>query len=410
MKHDHKNARERADEAWSKEPPPNSEADYGFVPHGNMRTHPRFTLIPWDDYVYDPAEAENDVVRGLLPAQGVAILYAKWKSFKSFVGLHLAVTVAQGVLWAGRETKKGAVVYVVAEGARGFHKRVDAYKQRDGLKGIAVYIVEARPNLGTKSGDAPKLIADIKVAFDSDKGPSLVIIDTLARTLHGEDENGQGMACFVNNAEEIADAFQCLVLAVHHEGAGDRGRMRGYTAADAASVATLHVTRDNPRSLSCTLEVTEAKDSVSHDRYAIELEVFRFGDEHDECAETTLIVKSVEPVAAAADDRAPVGKSKRRSRPPPLLNRFMTAFDNALRDHGKYIHLPDSGPGARVVEIERVRAAYYDMRPDLDNADSKGAAFRRAMGQAISRENLIAREIAGEKLLWRPDKSDPAEG
>ena len=41
----------------------------------------------------------------------------------------------------------------------------------------------------------------------SDIAPVLIIVDTLARTLAGQPENGEGMANFIDNAEDLSAAF-----------------------------------------------------------------------------------------------------------------------------------------------------------------------------------------------------------
>ena len=55
----------------------------------------------------------------MLPTEGVAVLYGKWKQFKSFVALDLGVAIARGEPWASRKTKKGIVVYIAGEGGHG---------------------------------------------------------------------------------------------------------------------------------------------------------------------------------------------------------------------------------------------------------------------------------------------------
>ena len=90
---------------------------------------PRFRFERWCDITYDPAQA-NWLLHKMLPTEGVAVLYGKWKQFKSFVALYLGVAVARGEPWAGRKTKKGIVVYIAGEGGHGLTKRIEVYKQQ----------------------------------------------------------------------------------------------------------------------------------------------------------------------------------------------------------------------------------------------------------------------------------------
>ena len=64
--------------------------------------------------------------------------------------------------------------------------------------------------------------------------------------LGGEGENDTGMQNFVNNAEAIAEAFGCLVVAIHHESAATDAdptadKPRGHTSLPGALVASWHV-------------------------------------------------------------------------------------------------------------------------------------------------------------------------
>jgi AAA domain len=69
---------------------------------------------------------ERHLVSELLDLGAVSVLYAPSNEGKSFVGAGLGYAVATGAPWGGRETTKGAVVYVAYEGARRFRRRLAA--------------------------------------------------------------------------------------------------------------------------------------------------------------------------------------------------------------------------------------------------------------------------------------------
>jgi hypothetical protein len=128
--------------------------------------------------------------------------------------------------------------------------------------------------------------------------------------------------------------------------------------------------------------------------------VIRLGDEHDEERPSTLIVEKVE-IAAPADHSSSRGK-KARAGETPMLRTFMTSVGIAFDGHGEMFQLPDGGPKVRAVNVEAVRPVYYAKRPDLDNSDSRGAAFRRHLEAAIDRQLLCWGLIDGQGMLWRP--------
>src|SRR5262245_4530702 len=89
-----------------------------------------FKAVHLPDICYEPG-AQNWLVDQLLPAEGLSVLFGRWKSFKSFVLLDLAMAIARGEPWAGRKVRQGATVYVAAEGAAGMRKRIAAYQARN---------------------------------------------------------------------------------------------------------------------------------------------------------------------------------------------------------------------------------------------------------------------------------------
>ncbi|WP_373503631.1 hypothetical protein [Aestuariivirga sp.] len=70
--------------------------------------------------------------------------------------------IAAGWVWAGKAMQAGAVVYITAEGATGFKKRMVAYRQN--LKPEATvpfYVIASAPDLGNADGDAAEIIQRI---------------------------------------------------------------------------------------------------------------------------------------------------------------------------------------------------------------------------------------------------------
>src|ERR1043166_3612319 len=66
------------------------------------------------------------LVDGLIEEGVLAVLYGASGEGKSFLALDWALSVASSRSWQGRQTRTGAVIYVVAEGGRGIAKRIKA--------------------------------------------------------------------------------------------------------------------------------------------------------------------------------------------------------------------------------------------------------------------------------------------
>jgi hypothetical protein len=187
----------------------------------------KFVLERWRDITFDGHE--EWLVKRFLPRRGLAAIYGKPGSFKSFVAQHIALCVATGEPWAGRRTCTAPVVYIAAEGAAGFRKRKMGYeKAKPSLPAdLPFALISTAPNLGVDPGDLPALKAAIE---KTGVIPGLIVIDTVAQTLFSADENSTGMTALIANAGTIARHFDCLVLFVHHVGLQADRRLRGHTS------------------------------------------------------------------------------------------------------------------------------------------------------------------------------------
>jgi hypothetical protein len=191
-------------------------------------------LFPDDDEWREPC-----LIEGILPAKGVVGLVAARQTFKSFVALDLALHVAYGRDWFGRKVNQGSVVYVSAEDELGMRDRRLAWRHaHPGVGDLGYFLsIDDAPMLGSKQGDAADLIEFIR---EKQGMPRLVIIDTLSKVLHGENENQEGMIAVMANADKIANAFDCVVMLVHHAKRGeDRGRGADQFGANSQGELTL---------------------------------------------------------------------------------------------------------------------------------------------------------------------------
>src|SRR6516162_10276993 len=90
------------------------------------------------------------------------------------------------------------------------------------------------------------LIADKKALVDEFRYqlgpvvPSVVVLDTLNRSLSGSESSDKDMTLYVKAAEAIRKAFGCVCVIVHHCGYDDTG----HTSLPAAVDAELSVARD----------------------------------------------------------------------------------------------------------------------------------------------------------------------
>lgn len=188
----------------------------------------------------------------VLTLGGTSLLTAKHASFKSFIALDMGLSVAVGRAWHGFNTRRGAVVYIAAEGAAGIKKRARAW--------LDFYDEETPENFVVL--DIPFQVADDKARADfiaevAELKPALIILDTLARCAVGLEENSsKDMGGFADALGELARATGAHVMTVHHNNKG--GEYRGSSAVPAAVDTHLSLERTGDR---VKLEMLKQKDA-----------------------------------------------------------------------------------------------------------------------------------------------------
>lgn len=177
-------------------------------------------------------------VKGLIPDRGVVMIYGKPRSFKSFIGLDIALSVATGTPVFGRfPSQKSDVVLCAGEAPHGTaRKRIPAWKEARKVPKLPGFRMVAGVPSFNDPADVGALITSIKAAS---MAPGLVIVDTLGRAARGLDENKTSDAgLLMMAAEHIAGALDCTVILIHHSGKDEtRGAAGSFRfAADADAV------------------------------------------------------------------------------------------------------------------------------------------------------------------------------
>jgi hypothetical protein len=187
----------------------------------------------------DQIEDLEPLIDGWLYKDSVARIVGPSGSFKTFFTLDIALSVATKDTWWGYQVNPGPVVYVVAEGARGFRKRARAWMVgRNDCVNVENFYVLPRP-IQMLDNEWLALIQSCK-----DIGASLIVVDTQARVTVGVDENSAtDMGRVVDMAERMRRETGACVLLVHHTGyEGKHGR--GSTAVYGALQTELSMERD----------------------------------------------------------------------------------------------------------------------------------------------------------------------
>lgn len=173
------------------------------------------------------------IVDDYIESDSLAQVFGDPGGGKSFVSIDIACCIATGTPWHGHEVKQGAVFYVAGEGHNGLARRFHAWAlgNQVSLQGVPLYKSHRAAQLYDATEAAIVANSIKKLSEDAGCKPSMVIIDTLARNMGGDENSTEDMNAFIQHLDTyLRQPYKCCVLVVHHSGAMDKDRSRGSTA------------------------------------------------------------------------------------------------------------------------------------------------------------------------------------
>jgi hypothetical protein len=179
------------------------------------------------------------VLPGVVP-EGFVLLYGKPKTGKSWFAIELALCMASTKAFHGTDLgKHGRVLYVASEGGgKALVDRIDKIVIRmvegdaDGATAIAEAIEQNLRVVECGIGiDQPGKDSALDQFLKENPGPwAMVIIDTLARNMLGDESNTMEMNDFIKGCDRIREKFQGADMIVIHHEPWDKNRPRGASA------------------------------------------------------------------------------------------------------------------------------------------------------------------------------------
>ena len=198
------------------------------------------------------------IVDQILPEGAFSVLYGPSGSYKTFLALDMALSVACGVEWRGVAVRPMPVAYVAGEGVGGLYKRILPWMvARSQGRTPAFHILDHSVQM-TEAEHLDALVAGVE---DLAVKPGLIILDTLARNFGSGDENStQDMNRFVAAVDTLRKATGAHVMAIHHTGKEASKGARGSSVLRAAVDTEIEI--DRTEGTNCvTLSLTKQKDA-----------------------------------------------------------------------------------------------------------------------------------------------------
>ncbi len=194
-----------------------------------IRKHGKLWLEWWRDA--KPDLAQPYLIDDMYDLNTMVVTYGESNSGKTYVVLDQAFAIATGRAWNGHKVNKGLVVYVAAEGGRGFRKRIAAFRQHYDVPELPFALVPCPVDLFSSTADAKALVTLIREAeAASGEKCVMVVVDTLARAMGGGDENsGADMGVLLKNCDRIRETTGATFHLIHHSGKDKAKGARGWS-------------------------------------------------------------------------------------------------------------------------------------------------------------------------------------
>ncbi len=342
------------------------------------------------------------LIRGILPAEGVAAIYGPPGSGKSFFVLDMMGAVARGDTWCGHKTRQCTGTYIGLEGEAGITQRVQANVKWWGPLPVTLRFTTDPLNLMTAQD-----IEDLAGEIDRiGGGNGIVCIDTLNRASPGAYENdSKDMGVIIEAAKTLQRKVGGLIILIHHTGKDAQRGLRGHSSLLAALDVAIEVGKSNGQ---FSWQIKKSKDGRDDHNGIFRLETVHLGvDEADEPITSCVIVME--------EGVLPISKPFSQT-----VQHAVNAYVAVAPKLGEW-----QGGQLRGLSGDAWRAGFYEMSM-LDSLEAKRKAFSRAKDNLWSRGvlsksgdlylltipatadlkpslHLLAQAIAG---LAMPDKRD----
>jgi hypothetical protein len=361
------------------------------TPDAQFDAPKRPSNLEWFDDA-QPALGGAYIVKSVLDAGSMSVVYGPSNSGKTFFAFDLAYHVAIGAVWRNCRVTQTAVLYLAAEGGNGAMNRMAALKQEHGVCEVPFALKRAGLDLLHDQADLQH-IADLarEVTSLHPGKPLLIVIDTLSRIMAGGDENSAAdMTALIRNIDAIREATGAHIMLVHHTGKDTARGARGHSSLRAATDTEIEVSNEGGARAAM---VTKQRDHQGGETFAFALKSVILGTDTDGDDVTSCVIEPVDSEEHAAKTAAK-GRGKNQQIIMQAFDQMKSeglAFGNAggtgMPDPGKFWAV-DVGELRRISQGKMV-------------GENAAKLFRSAWDALTASDGVFG---VGNNQAWRIDR------
>lgn len=231
-------------------------------------------------------------IEGILEKNALAAGFGAPAAGKTFVLLDMVLSVASGKDYHGHQVNQGTCFYIAGEGHNGFARRCIAWANSHGVDLSNVPFFKSNKAVVMNDPHAVEMMHQtIKELSNQFGAPSIVCIDTVARSMGGDENSTKDMNEFIKQVDKIKDEHGCTVLLAHHTGVATKERARGSSALLGALDCEFKIERFNDTTTTVTF--TKMKDAEEPEQMAFaKVTVPMFTEDGDEI--TSIVLEKVD--------------------------------------------------------------------------------------------------------------------
>lgn len=253
---------------------------------GIKPTRTQFALVT--DFLSKPYSLTY-LIDNLIERDTTGLLFGPSGGGKTFVALDLFCAIGTGGNIYGHKASRGIVLYLAGEGHGGLRRRVKAcqihhVKSAEDMRLLHI----SKGTINLEAPGAQAIIAEGRALSEQHGEPvAMIVIDTLARHLDGDENSTRDMGAFIKAVDLIRSGFPgSVALIVHHTGHADdaKGRARGSSALKAGMDFEIYCDKG-------LLTFTKMKDAETPEPIPFKLRPVEIGTDDNGQAITSCVVE-----------------------------------------------------------------------------------------------------------------------